>query len=222
MSDLELFNQMPDCQSKRWISLHFDYPHDDFCLIWPFARKGCGYVSIGGDDILVHRLMCEYRNGPAPSDEHYATHRCGRGDQGCINPNHVRWGTPSQNQIERFEQHGVKPRFRITAEQAKEVRELRGLQPARITAETYGISESNVYLIQTGRTWRASPRHRVLTADEVRLIRSTPWEAKPARQFAEEFGCSILTVQRARQGASYKWVTESADPPAEYSQAERS
>lgn len=207
MSDMRLFALMDDCASARWIRLHFNYPHEDFCLIWPFARKGCGYVSVGRDGVLVHRLMCEDKNGPAPSDEYYATHKCGRGDQGCVNPNHLRWGTPSQNQIERFEQHGVKPRFRITAEQAKQIRELRGLQPARITAENYGISESNVYLIQTGRTWRAtSSRRRVLTADEVRLIRATPRQDKTANQWAAEFGVTRSIIEKIRSASTYKWV----------------
>src|SRR5258708_1433259 len=110
---------MRECASTKWVRLHSQYPHDDFCLIWPFARKGGGYAQIGSDGILLHRLMCEYRNGPAPTSEHYATHSCGRGHEGCINPNHLRWRTPAQNQLERYEQEArLYAQRRLTAEEA--------------------------------------------------------------------------------------------------------
>jgi hypothetical protein len=71
------------------------------CLIWPFhaMRAGKGYATVrwNGERQYVHRLVCEHINGPAPSPNHDALHRCGNGHKGCVNPHHLYWGTPTNN-----------------------------------------------------------------------------------------------------------------------------
>lgn len=213
MSELERFDRMRESRSTRWIRAHLDYPHDWCCLIWPFASKGGGYVSVGGERILVHRLVCEHRNGPAPTPEHHAAHSCGRGHDGCVNQWHLNWRTPAENQLERYEQRGIEPRRKITLEQAQEIRGLQGLDCADNVAARFGISESNVRLIWAGKTWKTDIP-RVFSEAEVLLIRSTPWQVKSARSFAKEFGVAISVIERIRQRRSYRYI-EGAGVPAD-------
>lgn len=218
---LILLNSVRDCRSKRWLLAHFDYPHKDFCLIWPFSHKGGGYAQIS-KGILVHRLMCEYRNGPPPSPEHHAAHSCGRGHDACVNPWHLNWRTPTENQLERFEQHGPNPQRKLTEESAAKIRDLKGFATADTIARMFGVSESNVRLIQSGKTWKASPdRKHVFTAEEIQRIRSTAQADGVAKGFAREFGVSVGCIQRIRSGQYYKHFHESAEAGLCMSPADR-
>jgi hypothetical protein len=200
-----------------WFRDHKDYQHD-CCLTWPFARLQSGYGQFGGRRIGAHRFMCELRNGPPPSPGHQAAHSCGRGSDGCVNPKHLSWKTNAENQLERYQHSGLVRGTKITLAQVVEIRALQGKQKTGETAKLYGTSETNVRDIQSGRT-RSGPRQRrPFEAHEVLLIRSTPWQEKSAAQFATEFGCSRGIIERIRQGASYRWVTDaSVIPSAQHS-----
>lgn len=78
----------------KWLRAHTDYSHD-WCLIWPFVSKLHGYGQFGylGKNYYAHRFMCELAHGPAPSPLHEAAHSCGRGHEGCVNPQHLSWKT---------------------------------------------------------------------------------------------------------------------------------
>ena len=81
------------------------------CLIWPFAKTSAGYAWLHNPkgSCLVSRIVCEDKNGPAPTENHEAAHSCGNGHLGCIAPNHLHWATRSENQLERSA-HGTSNR----------------------------------------------------------------------------------------------------------------
>jgi hypothetical protein len=114
-----------DSRAKTWVKAHLDYPHKDWCLIWPFGRGEGKTVQFGQDHINLPRLMCEYRNGPPPTPKHQAAHSCGRGHEGCANPHHLSWKTNSENQIERFQHSGPTKRTKLAPEQVDEIRALK-------------------------------------------------------------------------------------------------
>lgn len=131
----------------------------DECLIWPYARNSAGYghLSLGGRNHLVHRLACEERNGPAPSPSAHAAHSCGKGHEGCCNPRHVRWATPSDNLRDR-DTHGTTPRgerhylAKLTAD---DVRAIRQSTESRATLARYhGVDPANITAVRNGRSWR--------------------------------------------------------------------
>lgn len=144
----------------RFIRAHVDYDGPD-CLIWPL-HKCNGYGTFGylGKHHYAHRFMCELVNGPAPSPDHEAAHSCGRGDQGCIHPKHLSWKTHTDNQLDRA-QHGTKNTWakggKLTAQQAAEIRALKGKKKQREIAAIFGISRSQVSWIMTGKSW-AKPK----------------------------------------------------------------
>lgn len=111
----------------------------------------------GRKSLQVHRLILAAFIGPPPT-----------GMEGCHNDgkpgncwlDNLRWDTPKSNQADRMrhgtasrgESHG---RARITAEQAREIRELRAKGVIlRVIKERFGISNAAIYAIQVGKTWK--------------------------------------------------------------------
>jgi hypothetical protein len=139
----------------RWIRDHLAYEHN-YCLIWPFGRNSSGYATFntGGKQLYVHRYICEQVNGPPPSDKHQAAHCCARGHEGCVNPRHVSWKTPQENQMDRLNV-GVPftgRRRRLTREQVREIRASDDTH--RTLAERFGIREMNIRRIRTGELYK--------------------------------------------------------------------
>lgn len=194
---------------KRWLRNLMENPPEDWhCVMWPFTRAQNGYGTVGAKGkIRPHRIMCEWENGPAPGPKHQAAHKCGRGHEGCVNPRHLHWLTASENQLERYRQSGLQPRNKLTPEQVDEIRAMKDRERTVDTAARFGVTEANIRQIQAGKIWKAnSIRRRPFTEAEIVLIRTTPWEVKPARQFAEEFGVSIGIIHKIRAGTTYQWV----------------
>ena len=199
-----------DSQLMLWIREHRDYDRD-WCLIWPFSRGRSGYGSYGREDqaLYVHRYMCEYRNGPAPSPDHEAAHSCGRGEDGCVNPKHLSWKTSAENQLDRVQ---WQRRQKLTPEQAMEVRSLKGLEHVEITAARFGITETNVRYIQAGKTWRREGKdRRVFTDSEVIAIRSLRY-IESSRAIAERYGVNPSVIARIQTGETYRYVETLVSP----------
>ena len=193
-----------------WIMEHRNYDKD-WCLIWPFGRARSGYGSYGRDDkaLYVHRYMCEYANGAPPSPAHEAAHSCGRGHDGCVNPRHLSWKTSTENQLERTDSPG---RRKLTPEQALEIRGLKGLEHVHLTAERFGITETNVRHIQAGKIWRRAVNgRRVFTDSEVIAIRSLRY-VESSRAIAERYGVNPSVIARIQNSETYRYVETPISP----------
>jgi len=178
----------------RFIMANLDHQGDD-CLIYPYACCTPGYGVFQYKKIrrLAHRFMCEQRNGPPPAPNFHAAHSCG--NRRCVNPGHVSWKTQSDNQLDR-RIHGThnKTRRKITRMQADQVLSLKGLETAIETAARYGITESNVRLIQEGKTWRRDGTAHLWTPEEDAKLRQALSHGHPARAAAEIVGHSVGAV----------------------------
>lgn len=133
----------------------------DECIIWPFARDAVGYARIrhNGDNYPAYRLMCEKVHGPPLGIENHATHKCGKGNKGCINHKHLEWGTAFKNQQDRVE-HGTSNRgercaaSKLTTEQAVEIWSRLNLgENSPAIAKDYGVHPRTVRDIRQGRSW---------------------------------------------------------------------
>lgn len=141
---------MSNSKTRDWLEAHKDYPHKDWCLIWPFGRDPReGRAIMGGlkegESRLAHRNMCEMVNGPAPPDKPQATHSCGNGHLGCVNPRHLDWGSNTDNQLQRYvhgryskNANGNKSQF--TPEQIETMRSQYGEFTQEKLAEMYGVT----------------------------------------------------------------------------------
>jgi hypothetical protein len=89
----------------KWLRDRATY-NGDGCLIFPFSRnpqKGYGMFGNNGELLYAHRFMCELANGPPPTRKHQTLHSCGNGHGGCVHPQHLSWGTNSDNQRDRWQ-----------------------------------------------------------------------------------------------------------------------
>ncbi len=66
------------------------------CVIWlgSVDRKGYGQIRLDYRLVYAHRLAWELKNGPIPLGA-LMLHRCD--NPGCINPHHLRPGSPADN-----------------------------------------------------------------------------------------------------------------------------
>jgi hypothetical protein len=76
------------------------------CIHWPFSmcQQGYGRLYYNGKRDRAHRVICFLAHGPG--GDLFATHACG--NRSCVNPNHIRWGTPADNNRDTVK-HGRRP-----------------------------------------------------------------------------------------------------------------
>lgn len=137
------------------------YQGDD-CLTWPYSTDGNGYgnIAFGGSGryAKVHRLACQLVNGPPPTPDYEAAHNCGKGSSGCCNPNHLRWATRSENQMDRVEhgtsnrgsQHGMS---KLVEDDVLVIASLKGRMSQSKIAKMFGVSQPNIVAIHKGYRW---------------------------------------------------------------------
>lgn len=191
-------------KAYRWVEAHLDYPHKDFCLIWPFCRDkhGRGILGWNGRNYWAHRLVCELAHGKPPTDEHTAAHTCGKGHDGCVNPHHLAWKTQAEN-LADCRQHGTLIRHRggnvrrLLPEQAKAIRDARGFQTQGQLAVKFGVSEGTISDIWHGRIYRDGSKINHWSPEEdARLRRLIGIERMTQQQAANELGRPLLGVGR--------------------------
>lgn len=177
----------------RWIMQQVGHQGDD-CLIWPFSccTPGYGNFMFESKRRLAHRFMCEQTHGPAPDSSYHAAHSCG--NRRCVNPKHLSWKSQAENQLDR-RRHGTnnKTRMKITALQADQIRKLKGIETSVETAARYGVTESNIRLIQDGKTWGPRTIH-LWTDEEDAKLREALRQGHPARKVAEIVGHNVGAV----------------------------
>jgi hypothetical protein len=136
------------------------YEGDD-CLIWPYGYDGSGYGSAHyeGRHIRAHRLVCTLAYGKPDDPELQAAHTCGKGDQGCVNKNHLRWATRVENANDRYA-HGTMSlgehswKAKLTADQVLDIRQLAGAGiPYTEIARRFGVSDGHIGKIVAYQKW---------------------------------------------------------------------
>lgn len=132
----------------------------DDCLIWPFNRNchGYAYVGIEGRKRIVSRMVCEIVHGEPASPDMEAAHTCGRGADGCVAPNHLRWATHIENEADKGV-HGTKNiggrngGAKIAEAEVREILALAGSTSQKALASRYGISQQTVSKIVRREKW---------------------------------------------------------------------
>lgn len=137
---------------------------DGECIRWPFANaNGYGQIYMDGKVHRVNRIICEMVHGPAPSSDYEAAHSCGKGHEGCCSPHHLSWKTHRDNvadakYVHRTWNHGEKvPQSRLTAQDVKQIRALKGVLLQREIAAQFGIPQGQVSQIMNRVIWASVP-----------------------------------------------------------------
>ena len=149
-----------ESEPLRWLVEHANHQDDEACLFWPFARSATGRPSINihGKTRIAHREMCRMAHGEPPAPGYQAAHSCGRGEDGCLNPRHLRWATASENERDKLD-HGTSNRgerhgmVKLTEDEVRAVRGLKGQMSQRAAAKALGHTRGVVCDIWSGRTW---------------------------------------------------------------------
>jgi hypothetical protein len=95
----------------EWLCRHVNHEGKK-CLFWPFSKAYGHPALVGycGKVFKPTRLMCLLAHGAPPSDQHRASHTCGRGINGCIQPQHSRTGWRDQSRPAGKDNAGPGPR----------------------------------------------------------------------------------------------------------------
>ena len=143
---------------KYFTEIVLPYSGDE-CLKWPYSGvAGYGGIRIKGQHRLVHRLVCEHVNGPPPTPDHEAAHLCGKGNEGCCAARHLVWKTHAGNMADTVG-HGTStkgernPLAKLTDDDIRAIRLMRGAAPHSIIAKQFGVSRSCIGFILQGKTW---------------------------------------------------------------------
>lgn len=145
---------------QEWLQKHASWDGEE-CLIWPFYcdPNGYGRVSHDGRDQIAARVMCALAHGQPPTERHEAAHSCGQGHAGCVNPKHLRWATPHENQMDKAF-HGTDTRgekawnAKLTEADVKNIRErLSHGESQRSIASDFGVHQVSVSLINRRINW---------------------------------------------------------------------
>ncbi len=142
----------PYGEPLAWIERHKDHQGDS-CLIWPFARNVDGRAHMFR--VKPCRVMCTLRHGEPPAPNYEAAHSCGKGHEGCIHPAHLRWATPAENAKDKIGHGTAKTAGRLTPDDIREIRSLRGTVRNIDIAKKFGISDGHVANIFRGAKWKA-------------------------------------------------------------------
>lgn len=147
----------------EWLKSLIGHAGDD-CVFPPAEfgpRRYRGWsVKIGGKKAIASRYLCELAHGPAPTDQHYdAAHNCGQGHVGCLNPNHLRWATPKENQADRVAHGTDMPGMKnvtskLTDDQVREIRRVGYSMHKDDLGAMYGVTGTCVWYVIEGYTWK--------------------------------------------------------------------
>lgn len=138
------------------------YQGDD-CLLWPYTKDRKGYAQINRKGTrYVHRIVCEATHGKPPSPRHEAAHECGNGHLGCVNPRHLSWKTPVENQADKVthgtHQFGIRnTQAKLTEDDVRQIRSLKGQKSLTEIGRMFGVNFVTVSNIHTGRRWAWLP-----------------------------------------------------------------
>lgn len=143
-------------EGRAWLEANASHAGAD-CLWWPFGQ-GYGNVIIDGRFTKAHRYMCILAHGAPPTPRHHASHSCGNGARGCVNPNHLSWKTAAGNAADKWE-HGTMPlgeqawNARLTEESVRWARANVGRMTIKRMAQLLGVHRGTLRHAVRGDTW---------------------------------------------------------------------
>lgn len=129
------------------------------CGCWEWTsnrdRDGYGYLSSNTGSIRAHRFSYEHHKNPIPAG-YVIRHKCD--NRGCVNPDHLEIGLPSDNVLDclkRGRDKMVGDRNNNSKLTWEDVEAIRSCKDSSIfLAEKYKVSKSTINRIRSGRSWK--------------------------------------------------------------------
>lgn len=138
-------------------------PRDGACIVWPFKTDHRGYGRIitprerPRRTTSVHALALTIFAGDRPIGA-LATHGETCTSRACFNPNHLSWGTPTSNQVDRLRDgtHNRGERHPMVKLSQDEVYDIKFNFKDQSTVEVgamFNVSYQTIGDIRAERTW---------------------------------------------------------------------
>lgn len=171
--------KFPDLTEAEIENFHCSYCRgpDNDCWIWRARSSGpypYGYFTVGRKSIGAHRIAFRLNGGEVDSTKPWVLHSCHT--TLCVNPHHLRAGTPRENTDDMLlagrqasgdrqgarlhpetlrrgeENHSSK----LNDEAVLKIRALGNVASSeqKELARQYGVSESAIYFVVAGRSWK--------------------------------------------------------------------
>lgn len=143
---------------RFWQRVKITGPDD--CWNWRgvISRQGYGIVRAGCRNHPAHRMAWQLHHDQLVPRELFACHKCDNRE--CVNPAHIFIGTPADNSADmrakgRHTQwvDRAAPRAKLTFEKVRTIRGLKGQATQALVAADFGVAQSTISLIWSGRTW---------------------------------------------------------------------
>jgi hypothetical protein len=126
------------------------------CWLWQGGMGGKGYGIIrkwNGEkwvNAYAHREVLQLTVGESAIPEAQALHSCD--NPSCCNPNHLSWGTNSQNRKEARDRLLNQGNQKLTPAQVDQIRE--DTRTHVLIAQDYSVHFDTVARIKQGRAWQ--------------------------------------------------------------------
>lgn len=197
------------------------------CWLWVgnLNKNGYGRLSVNNKLQLAHRVSYSYFSGKEIPEGLVVCHRCDT--PACVNPNHLFLGTHNDNSQDKVSKNRQKRGENGSTLSESQVKAIRfDSRTQRDIAEEYGVSQSQISLIQRGVEWKhlgetdfkrtdkgridngnkvKGAAHPVskLTDEKVIEIRT---KALTNKKYSEKFGVSMVTIQRIQNRQAWAHV----------------
>ena len=189
--------------------------NEDGCWVWAWNvhPKGYGTVRIDGHNYKAHRVAYELGNGPIP-EGHILRHLCN--NPSCINPEHLRAGTPRENMRDMVSA-GNMWNQKLTRADAAAIRRqyaAGGVSMATI-ARQYGVDSATVQMVISNKNFydenytppntRSRKGKKPIgwkTASEIRRLLLS--EGMSRRELAEKFNIPRSSVDSVIRNDMYR------------------
>lgn len=148
----------PKMPVKERLALYSSAPTETGCIEWrgSSGKAGYGRIGVNGTLMLPHRLAYIEANGEIPEGM-WVLHSCD--NPKCINPEHLRVGTPSDNASDRLIRNrawvpkGVEsPHAKLTESQVIAIR--KDGRRHKDIAKEHGVSRATIGDIKSGKSWK--------------------------------------------------------------------
>ncbi len=203
----------------------FDYTiNEKGCWVWKWSveRKGYASVRVNGRAQKAHRVSYELAKGPIP-ERAIIRHLCD--DPACLNPDHLKVGTGSDN-MRDMAASGNQGNQKLTIDEANEIRQIfaRDDTSQADLARRYGVSSSAIRKIIYNERFvdsdyhpphpRPNRRSRKVVGEKLAREIRKAYDAGGVSQheLARKYEVSASTVSKVIRHAIYPGITE--DRPA--------
>lgn len=131
------------------------------CWNWQGNKDNNGYgmFFFNNKTFKAHRFSCELVHGPAPEGKPFVLHACD--NPACINPNHLRFGSPQENMDDKVERnrqpkgekHGIAKLKDEDVIDIKAKLKSYAYGDYKKLAKEYNVVLSTIRNIHNGKTW---------------------------------------------------------------------